>query len=220
MTVIQEKRSPGPPQNASCRFCKLTASEVPIIETPIGLAIPSIGAFVEGWLLVVPRRHMVALSDLRDWELTEFQDLMEEASDLVSREYGPIVMFEHGPAGAGRSAGCGIDHAHLHIVPHTLNLHEAVKSDGAGGNLRWRPAALPWDAHADHSSGLDYFYVRETDGSSWLTSTSAAPSQLLRRAIASQVGTPVWDWKADPRSDLVAATYRRLLGSANVTVRE
>jgi hypothetical protein len=130
-----------------------------------------------------------------------------------------MVMFEHGPASDRREAGCGVDHAHLHIVPITLVLHKAVKSDGVGGNLQWHSAAQPWDADTEHSAGLDYLFVREADDSAWIASTPTASSQLLRRAIASHVGSPVWDWKADFRRDLVAATYRRLLDSTNIPVQ-
>jgi ATP adenylyltransferase len=213
MSTIVESYPPRIQHNTTCRFCVMTAHEKPVMGAPVGFAVPSIGAFVEGWLLVIPYRHMVALSDLEEWERKEYRILVEETEKLVRKKYGHTILFEHGPAGEGRNAGCGIDHAHLHIVPIELVLHEAVTSDGTGRNLQWHPAALPWDADAEHAAGLDYFFVRESDGTAWVAGTPAAPSQLLRRAIAKYVGSPVWDWKADSRQDLVAATYRRLLDS-------
>lgn len=220
MSVITENGAHTTQQSLACRFCQISARERPVVESPIGIAVPSIGAFVEGWLLVIPRRHVVALSDLTERERGEFHALMDEAHKLISRKYGRTVMFEHGPAGPARNAGCGVDHAHLHTVPLPLVLHETVKTDGDGRELQWRPADLPWDADAEHSARLDYFFVREADGTAWIASTPAAPSQLLRRAIAEYVRTPTWDWKADFRHELVAATYRRLLDSSNPMVRE
>ncbi len=220
MTIITHNDSLRTAQSVACRFCQLPTRETPIVENPIGIAVPSIGAFVEGWLLVIPRRHMVALSDLMEWEREEFRALMVETEKLIDGKYGHTVMFEHGPAAAGRNAGCGVDHAHLHIMPITIALHETVRTDGGGRDLQWRPATLPWDADAEHAAGLDYFFVREADGTAWVASTPSAPSQLLRRAIAKYIGAPVWDWKVDFQPELMAATYRRLLDSTNVMVRE
>lgn len=214
MTVTADAHSFQPLLRVNCRFCHLRQFEIPIIERPIGLAVPSIGAYLEGWLLVVPYRHTIALADLTECERIEFDMLAHEAEQLVIGRYGRTVMFEHGPAMRGRSAGCGVDHAHLHIVPINMVLHEAVTTDEDGRKLEWRPATQPWDAHIEHSIGLDYLFVREVDGTAWLTATPAAPSQLFRRAIAEYLGEQNWDWKDDFRHEVVASTYRGLLDSS------
>ena len=213
MTSIPDLQINVMSQDINCRFCQLSQCEVPIVERSIGIAIPSFGALVEGWLLVVPRRHTVSLADLTIQERVEFCRLVEQAEKLVASNYEHCVMFEHGPARQGRKAGCGVDHAHLHIVPINMMLHKAVTTDEDGHDLQWRPAAQPWDAEIDHSVGFDYLFVREADGMGWVAATPAAPSQLFRRAIAKHLGYAVWDWKQDFHYEIVSSTYKRLLNT-------
>lgn len=216
---MQEARSPmisagtsALSATKSCSLCSIGEREVPVLTHPIGLAVPSVGALVEGWLLLIPHRHVLSLVEL-DWaERAEFGHLVDAAIALVQAQYGPIVLFEHGPSMPERTAGCGIDHAHMHVVPTSADLRSETQAlDISPTTLRWRAAKAVWDAEQEHGAGLDYLYLKAADGSEWVASASCIPSQLFRRAIAGSIGQETWDWKADPHTDLVDATRRRLL---------
>ena len=54
-----------------CRLCSIVKSrhingivDKPIHETPNYMVIPSIGAFIDGWVMIVPRKHIYDMSEL------------------------------------------------------------------------------------------------------------------------------------------------------------
>src|SRR5260370_16987094 len=77
---------------------------------------PSIGQIVEGYLLIAPVQHYCTLDELPTELVGELAAICERARSIVSQNYGPCISFEHGARGPV-NGGCGIYHAHLHIVP-------------------------------------------------------------------------------------------------------
>lgn len=108
--------------------------------------------------------------------------------------------------------GCSVDHAHLHVVPTSALIRDEVDALDASCTISgWRKVKAIWEAEQEHAAGRDYLYLYDSDGSQWVAWTPDAPSQLFRRAIAHSIRQPIWDWKADPQSRLVAATRECLL---------
>jgi ATP adenylyltransferase len=69
-----------------------------------------------GHLMIVPRRHVARLSDLRPAELLEIVTLAQAAERALGDVYHPHG-FNMG-VNLGRPAGAGIaDHLHMHVVP-------------------------------------------------------------------------------------------------------
>src|SRR5436309_13178572 len=58
---------------------------------------------------------------LADPLVLEFQEVKARVASALGAHCGStICAFEHGPSQAGCSLGCGVDHAHLHLVPIEL----------------------------------------------------------------------------------------------------
>ncbi|NEA36093.1 HIT domain-containing protein [Streptomyces sp. SID13031] len=170
--------------------------------------LPSVGSLVAGWLLVVPTRHVVALAELSASERIEFMATTSTVRDKVRQQFGPTVSFEHGPATEKRSAGCGVDHAHLHIVPTRAAL---LGIDSATGyQPSWTEAEWPWDAAAAHEAGLDYLYFSDQSDHALVSVGEDIPSQFFRRLIAKDLGHDRWDWKLHQQEDVYAETVERL----------
>lgn len=213
MTAVTERRAQETatgPLSAACRFCGVEAREEAIVLSPQTVVVPSVGSMVEGWVLAIPRRHVLALAELTLQEQQEFAAIVNEANRLVSAEYGTTVQFEHGPAAENKAAGCGVDHAHLHIVPFRGSLREEAKNHEFGPDLHWIQAPDLSALASAHASGLDYLYIRETDGMGWFSTAQSIPSQLFRQVIALRIGLRDWDWKCNPRSEVSSRTMRRL----------
>src|SRR3954463_3923790 len=109
----------------SCTLCAELNSEAsrevwnrPLLETDNFAVIPSLGALIEGWVLLVPKLHCVSLGALPD-TLRDEADSLERVMRMTLRAqyHHPIVSFEHGPSASLHGTGCGVDHAHLHLVP-------------------------------------------------------------------------------------------------------
>ncbi|MEU8610240.1 HIT family protein [Actinoplanes sp. NPDC048791] len=199
------------PELSNCRFCAIEERESPLLNTPDMMVFPSVGSLVEGWLLIAPKRHVITLSELTGAERTSFQDVVDRVGQIVGAKYGKFVTFEHGPATAGRSAGCGVDHAHLHVVPTVANLVGGARAiHPVGARLTWKQAVWPWDARQDHESGMDYLYLCDQNGVGSIAAAPEIPSQLFRRVIAGHLGHDKWDWNADPRMSTYEDTADRL----------
>lgn len=189
---------------SACRLCS-TAPDVrrdvwdtPLFESPNFIAVPSLGALVQGWLLLVPRSHVLAMGSLPDSmhdELNEFKAILYAA---LNECYGAAVAFEHGPSADNSAAGCGVDHAHLHMVPVTLDLTVEVTPYLPAG-VRWTPAGLR-ECQEAHSNGLDYLYFEKPNERGRIATECALGSQLFRRAIAAELGIPEqYSWREHPQ---------------------
>jgi ATP adenylyltransferase len=188
-----------------CRFCEIAQNERLVVESEHTTAFPSLGAFIEGWVLVAPRAHVVALSQLSGERWRDLDSVVDECVERIAGTYGPVVLFEHGAASAKRTAGCGVDHAHVHVVPWNGNLRNEIAAVPDLQHFTWhraerRPAAAP---------GLDYIWLSDHTGT-WITYAAELPSQVVRRAMSVALGLGWWEWKADLCVEAASATIERL----------
>jgi hypothetical protein len=162
--------------------------------------IPSVGALVSGHSLIVPLKHQTAfLAEAEEYEIVE---AMQSCQPLLGVGES-LLMFEHGSSADDPTVRCGTSHAHLHVLPLNVDLHAPVLDiypvyPMAIDELRAQArrfasyvAAFTW--HEDHGQG-------------WIVPAAGLPSQLMRQRIAATLGLPSWDWKKDPRSEMVQAT--------------
>lgn len=212
---------------ASCRFCtKFLAGKIGqrdiiwdyvLFQSHNFVVVPSLGAIVEGWLLVVPKRHYLCMGGLTENLFTELQTLRKHVSCVLESFYGPIVAFEHGPAMGDQAVGCGVDHAHLHLVPIEIDLLERLP-EVFGDQLEWKPVDGIKDTKLFHDRGLSYLYLEQPLGHALLTTHPNFESQIFRRIIAQYYGRGErYNWREHPNISNVHSTVMhlesRLLGS-------
>src|SRR5260221_4771447 len=115
-----------------CCFCSFAATGVPgpwdevVYETDRFLVLPTKGSLVPGWLLVAAKRHAICAGALSAAEHDELRECVSVAKDLVASKFGSPTVFEHGPSEEHTALGCGIDHAHIHVVPLQFSLKAAA----------------------------------------------------------------------------------------------
>jgi ATP adenylyltransferase len=201
----------------ACPFCVGQCSdghwrERPVLESDLFVAWVSKGALVEGHLLVIPKAHVLNLRAMSPQMRSELPAFLASVAIQVEASYGPVCMFEHGPTRHGSTAGCSIDHAHMHVLPWAQSLIEAAQTDYR--QFEWRPVTS-LEGVLDEPATDPYLFVRDGDGEMALASHPDIPSQALRRTIAAGLGREEeWDWKTHPRSGTVQRTVRRLVGAA------
>jgi ATP adenylyltransferase len=192
----------------TCQLCDRDSKlfwNMPLFESPNFLVLPSLGALVEGWLLLLPKEHFLTFGSLPEALIPEMQDLKNMAVDCVDQHYGRVSVFEHGPSATAKRVGCGVDHAHLHIVPTDCDLIRAA-SPFLPANLSWANADLDTCRHA-HAAGDDYLYVEQPIGSGKLISHCDLGSQIFRRAIASHLGIPEkFSWRENAQLENIERT--------------
>jgi len=151
--------------------------------------VPTKGALVPGWLLVVAKRHALCVGALSGTELDELTSCLTWARDLVQENFGPPTIFEHGPSQAGTTLGCGIDHVHVHVAPLKFSLQKAVNDRFP--RVKWQPLLDISATRSLFELRTDYCFVKEPneEGMYWC-SPPIGVTQIFRRAIAAELGIP------------------------------
>ena len=144
----------------------------PLFESPNFVALPSLGALVEGWLLLVPKQHFIAMGALPESLCDEMTAMKQLLWSALQECYGTSCAFEHGPSASLRDVGCGVDHAHLHFVPTSFDLPSAV-SNFVPVNTSWRTGGVE-DCRVAYENGEDYLYLEQPLGRGRIARRSAS----------------------------------------------
>lgn len=199
---------------SSSKFAWLTAPgsrekpayDIVVAQNEHFVAMPSLGSIVPGWMLLVPRRPMTTLSLMNSDERQSLEALRTEITErLASYRASAIFAFEHG--GHTRSVvSCGVDRAHLHLVPLDFDLIEAARKHDLG----WQPCVSVSALSEDVTSGREYLFAESTDAA--LIGFPKAPtSQWFRRLIAQECGVEEWDYKTAPKLEQIKATAANMM---------
>lgn len=194
--------------NNCCEFCTefLENSQSPfnhiyqdslnsriVYTTQYFVALPTIGQFVDNYLLLLPKKHYESLSELSVPELIELSETFNFLKSYLAK-YGEVIAFEHG-AKRISGGGCGVYHAHLHIIPlhssidlfsffkHKVNIFDSLT-----------------EAYGSLSDSEQYMVVINADnkvGTIDLTNDSNAyPSQFMRKSICNALNINMpWNWR-------------------------
>lgn len=94
-----------------------------LLNTPSFVVVPDIAPIVEGYCLILSKRHIFAMTDLSEQEFLELKILKNCVKKVLFEIYHEqVIAFEHGELSPARNAGACIDHSHLHIVPAGVSL--------------------------------------------------------------------------------------------------
>jgi ATP adenylyltransferase len=194
-----------------CQLCvsergttQVEAWNKPIFETQHFVAVPSLGALLPGWMLISPKQHYICTGAIPESLIPELLQFKSDVSQCISRLFGEVVLFEHGPSAPSCDVGCGVDHAHLHVVPIVTDLISAVTSF-LPENLEWIPGDLIGCRRA-YMERLSYLYV-EKAGQGNIATHADFGSQLFRRAIARELNRiDEYNWRDFPQYKNVLAT--------------
>jgi len=175
---------------------------------------PSIGALVPGHMLLVSRDHELNIgAKLHSHEsISEFKSVINHLISAVSPAFGQkFIIFEHGSTRPSVTL-CSTAHAHVHMVPIQAETERRVLDEVSAAD----PAELSWSELAQSAcEAQDFVWVARATSSGvasrvQLLAAANRPSQFMRRIIANAIGMPTWDWKEDPRTSSVLATYQEL----------
>ena len=106
---------PGP--TGACLFCRIASGEVPartVFEDGEVLAFKDINPQAPTHLLVIPKKHIPALSAAGDEDAALLGKLQ-----LVARDLAKLGKLENGfrvVTNNGRGAGQSVDHLHYHVL--------------------------------------------------------------------------------------------------------
>jgi len=112
----------------NCIFCKVASSSILSTDFPEETVIyenqrfyvkPGLGAFIKGYCLIIPKRHISNYSCLTNKELADFNDALDYIKHIYSVLFPKTLtfIFEHGDfEGTDNVLSCHC-HAHMHVLP-------------------------------------------------------------------------------------------------------
>jgi len=204
-------------QSTQCKYCNVITNgsteiyDTIIEETKNFIVMPSLGSLVKGWLLITPKSHILNSRQLKINERKELNDLITKYSKSSSSLFEKnVAVFEHGAVYQDSIVGCGIDHAHVHIVPVAFDMEAQVKN------------SEKTFMELDNSINDDkpYWVFSVNNGPVQFTNTMKHTSQFFRKVIATAINSPEsYDYKKSTSNKNVIATllkYKALLSSQTV----
>lgn len=171
--------------------------------------VPSMGSLVPGWLLAVPRTAKLNLSGLNPAYKSSLSKLIDEVGTGLKGLPGEVYCFEHGSVYHGSLAGCGVDQAHLHIVPLEFDLVAAAK---LYDDVEWSDLDAKNDPLTQLPKDGEYIAIwRWSDGVGLMGKPQKPTSQWVRRVIAHSLGvSEEWNYRTHPQHQNVQSTLTEL----------
>lgn len=210
---IQEYRDPS--FNPECRFCTLPEPWRIVHESPNFVAQMGLGPLAEGYVLILTRAHLSCISALRAGLLDEFLDVLRLIQKAQREAYGHSLFFEHGRSGSCVPEGHGEDlcyHAHLHVIPASVDLASLVSADFQLERLKG------WDevTRSYQRDELPYILMQDGASISVVRTADGIPRRYLRTKLATALGEPVLaDWAAFPSYAVVRDGRNRMQAVLN-----
>ena len=206
---METSQKPKPP-NLDCEFCTefsgylddnspirkifgppLSGSPRLLYETDDFAVIVGLGQIVEGYLLILPKRHYFSMAFLSEELLQKLEELKIDTRKKMKSVYGDVVFFEHGATSGSNGAGRCVDHAHLHVLPLQINIENKLANDLNGEEMMSYSNGLRLRAENDQP----YLYYENQHGKKFIFDVYNLKSQYLRKVIALELGLKErWDW--------------------------
>jgi len=120
-------RESGVVECRTCEFLKIRdAGNAPprnnILRTDYWDVVHAFGTAIEGWTVLILRRHVAGISELTDDEALDLGPLAKRVSraleDVLGCERTYVVLFAEDPAHA---------HVHIHVVPRFRDQPEEIR---------------------------------------------------------------------------------------------
>lgn len=188
-----------------------------VYETKNFACVPSLGSFVEGYLLIVPRQHFLSFREVPYQHYDELNSIINVIAEFYNYCYhSSFVIFEHGSSFDGKTGGMSVTHAHLHILPYKQSLISIISDfdfirfenfNAFNENILIRQCEKP------------YLFFKDIDGMYYYSENANIPSQFFRKIICNDLGLQgKGDWKEYPFVDNIKetiATFNKYLLNKN-----
>lgn len=188
-------------------FCNLEKNKIEntiLDEKNHFYILPTVGSLVDGYILVVSKRHINSMSELTKNEMDEYNFIIEKYRNIFRDIYGkyPIV-FEHGsPVSDNSIRANSVIHAHSHIVNHAyLDEPKIIK------RLNFKPI----QRIEDIKSNENYIMYINNNNFKYVTYNFEPISQLMRKLIAKDLKyEDKFDWKKEKFMDNIIKTILKV----------
>ena len=190
--------------------CQRSEQDTSIMATERFEWIPGLGAFVEGYSLIISNVHVLNTGCLSVDAVQELEGVIADVKQSLRTLYGTGgVVFEHGTMGGLDQAGCCVEHHHIHVLPiDCAELPSIVRK--AFPNLRSIRALAELKALQDRK--IPYVYYETSCEKRYVFEAPLLPRQYMRQVLAAECGFPLdWDWQSKPFLPRIEAFVSKIL---------
>lgn len=190
-----------------CIFCNIDKDKIynkVLAETDNFIVLPALGSLVEGYVLIVSKRHLYNMVELADSEKDEYMELLNKYRYIFNKIYGKYpIIFEHGMSRLDIENGASsVVHAHTHIVNFNFNNEGTVTKE-----LNFEEI----EEINNIDSNKNYIFYISHSGKKYITYNFEKKSQLMRILIAKELGfMDKYNWKEEPFTDNIIKTIEKL----------
>lgn len=104
-----------------CVFCDLRDKYI-IYEKNGVVLTTNLFPYIDGHLMVIPRRHSETIQEVTVEEWAEFKHIIEIGSELLKKTLKIKDVWVLYRIGEGYRAGKSVVHSHIHLIPYSLDL--------------------------------------------------------------------------------------------------
>lgn len=185
-----------------------------IYESRSFVALPGTGAFFDGYLMIVPKKHIMSFAELNPEEYEEFLQVLNDIRFILECVYKKkIFVFECGTGhdGSGKHK-TSIVHAHIHLAPSDIPVLDKVHESGL------YPAQIdPRDLIKNYGKYPYMLYIDQEDN--WYITSDPEtyfPRQHPRQILADYMCLPkgYYNWRNFPmreKIDMIADVVQAYL---------
>lgn len=175
-------------------------------ETTNFVVMPTLGQIVEGYLLIVSKKHYLSIGDLPYGYFDELSALKKETFDVLTKAYKSPIFFEHGAISYQQRGGCCVTHLHLNAIPTNVDLLPKIMQHLEGKRIQ---SIL--EIKRQFKKKTPYLFYETPKGEKYLFDAFVIPSQYLRQLLAVELNLrDKWDWRRHIGKDKVIATLKKL----------
>ena len=104
--VLNSSGLNGTPTVEDCVYCKDFSSGCSriVYESQHFLVVPTVGEFITGYLLIIPKRHTMSLAEFTEVEFSEFLQVLDDVRYILDLTYktSDFLIFENGTGKSGK----------------------------------------------------------------------------------------------------------------------
>lgn len=162
-------------------------------ETEKFVVLPSISPIATGHVIICPKEHLTSMVLLPQNLKAELCGIVGEIYWYFRKLLGPVYIFEHGVSGESETA-CGINHAHIHIVPLSENSVIRINERVCREFCTQSVDSLYTFLKEEKEKGTYLLYGHDINKMN-VVFDQDIPSQFMRKHISQIIGRREWDWK-------------------------
>ena len=180
-----------------------------LYESKNFIVVPSLGHFIDGYLLILPKKHFICIGEIPFRLYDELEFVISKCKEVLFKAYRKrTILFEHGAVGNSlkEKAGCCKDHAHLHIVPIEINLFNEISK-----NYHFKKITSFLSLKSNFIKKIPYLFYENNEGERYLFNAPLVVSQYFRKILAKRLNKlKLWDWRSHPEIKNLQRTLKKL----------